>query len=1296
MYSSGLRGVFVALLFSCLAIGQEPTFKAETNVVLVPVVVRGRDGNAVGNLHKEDFQLFDKGKAQAITQFSVEQIGAKVAEDRSVAAVAGESKAAPAVIPEHYVALVFDDLHVWLGPNDPPPGWMSPGDVIYLHKAGWKYVNSLSPGDRIAIYTTSGQLVVDYTSDRAKLQQVLGRPNVGQPKLPTIDDMPSALRGPGSPTPSADRLESERQARALLHLLQAVIGRMDHLPGQRTLVLMSPGMALRADPFYDLTPDTMELINRAIRSRVVVESLDARGLYPAGDYPMQEFMARMADGTGGRFITDTNDMDGAVHKLAATPKYIYVLGFSPASLRREGRFHELRVKLRDGHGLQLEARKGYWEPNAKAGSGEAPSAGRGPAPHTPQVSETETKQIAQAIGAEGAKFKAETNVVLVPVVVRDKDGKAVANLTRDDFQLSDNGKPREINGFTVERSGTRVARERSVTTAREKSGAAEMVIPDHFIVYVFEDRTFARPDILAWVRDAAMRHMATLQPGDRVAVITGTCTVNLDFTDDRAKLEAAISKLQYKAHSICNDPPRTERIDPLLRAIRRLSFLPGQRSIVYVSGDLSVDPYYLQQVTDLAVHSQVVINTLNSGGLPDGAPSEPASPQSTAEQMAANQGNLGVSALAYGTGGTLVENTNDADSAYRRLATPDWVYVLSFTPEEDADKRAFHHLKVGLKDRRGFTLQARRGYYTGTQPEVEAAETVGAPAAGRVASQPPQVSAAESNEIASAIGAAEISTTNEPVSFRAQTNLVEVPVVVRDREGHAVGNLRREDFHLSDKGAKQEIAKFRVETSSGVAATSAESKSPSAGAPGPANLPASTPDHYIAFLFDDLHIQTADLPQVRDAVRKYIASSLQPGDRAALYTTSGRVTVDFTTDAGALDAALLKIRPSPLTSSSLRYCMYISYFQAVQVEQQVSLHPTADDVSRSSALKAAVFDVGRCLKTPDAFNIAVREINDSFMNGKQETRAALAALRAVVRHMAALPGKRTIILASPGFFVSPELQDQSSDLISQAIRANVLVNSISARGVWTSPVYDVDQKGAAPPPDVITFKNMEGGVNDDELIALAEGTGGTANFNNDFAGGVRKAAAAPEYMYVLAFEPKDLKFDGSFHALKVTVSSRDKLSLLARRGYWAPKQAQDASGAAKKEIEDAVFSRDEIHDLPVDMHTQVVKAATGEKLSVLTTVDLKLMHFRKADDRNRNDVTIVATLFDPNGNFIAGTQKVLQLRLRDQTVQALAQRPPVTISTDFDVKPGGYLVRLVARDAEGQQLTTENAAVQVQ
>jgi hypothetical protein len=114
------------------------------------------------------------------------------------------------------------------------------------------------------------------------------------------------------------------------------------------------------------------------------------------------------------------------------------------------------------------------------------------------------------------------------------------------------------------------------------------------------------------------------------------------------------------------------------------------------------------------------------------------------------------------------------------------------------------------------------------------------------------------------------------------------------------------------------------------------------------------------------------------------------------------------------------------------------------------------------------------------------------------------------------------------------------------------------------------------------------------------------------------------------------------------------------------------------------------------MHTKLTHAGEQAKLTVLTSVDLKAIQLRKADDRNRNDLTIIAALFDTNGNFLQGTEKLLQLRLRDETVAALDQKPPVVIGTDFDVKPGAYLVRLVVRDAEGQQITAENAAVQVQ
>jgi hypothetical protein len=299
--------------------------------------------------------------------------------------------------------------------------------------------------------------------------------------------------------------------------------------------------------------------------------------------------------------------------------------------------------------------------------------------------------------------------------------------------------------------------------------------------------------------------------------------------------------------------------------------------------------------------------------------------------------------------------------------------------------------------------------------------------------------------------------------------------------------------------------------------------------------------------------------------------------------------------------------------------------------------------------------------------------------------------------MAAMPGQRSVLLVSPGLFVPPELQNENDDLMALAIRSKVLINVVDARGVWTNSAFDACRRNTteATIRDELTLKNMEGQANTDELIALGEGTGGTTNFNNDFFGGIVKEVSAPEYMYILAFAPQNLKVDGSFHSLKVTVAAGEKLSLQARRGYWAPKRQNDETAVARQEIENALFARDEVHGLPVDVHTRSMNAGEISKLVVVAGLDLKLIHLRKDGDRNRNDLTIVVALFDGDGKLITGAEKIVELRLLDATVAKLQERPPAVIGTDFDVKPGTYLVRLVARDEEGQ-MTAENASVQVE
>jgi len=323
-----------------------------------------------------------------------------------------------------------------------------------------------------------------------------------------------------------------------------------------------------------------------------------------------------------------------------------------------------------------------------------------------------------------------------------------------------------------------------------------------------------------------------------------------------------------------------------------------------------------------------------------------------------------------------------------------------------------------------------------------------------------------------------------------------------------------------------------------------------------------------------------------------------------------------------------------------------------------------------------------------------------FNNGDHETRVSLDVIKDVVRRMSAMPGQRSVILVSPGFFTSFDVQTYKTDVIDRAIHANVIINALDARGLWTViPGGDASQQSgysSAAAPIIAQYQHMGASVEGDVLAELADGTGGIFfHDSNDLDGGFKRVAARPEYLYLLGFSPQNLKLDGSFHKLKVTVKESLKLNLQARRGYYAPRHVADPEEAAKQEIEDALFSREEMHDLPVELHTQFFKATENSaRVAVLARLDLRQIRYRKVDGRNRNDLTIVSGLFDRNGNYVTGSQKLIAMRLKDETLENKL-RSVITVKTSFEVKPGTYLVRLVVRDAEGQLMSAQNGAVEI-
>jgi len=541
-----------------------------------------------------------------------------------------------------------------------------------------------------------------------------------------------------------------------------------------------------------------------------------------------------------------------------------------------------------------------------------------------------------------------------------------------------------------------------------------------------------------------------------------------------------------------------------------------------------------------------------------------------------------------------------------------------------------------------------------------------------------------------------MSSRDEATTFKVNVKLVLVRVVVRDGQGHAIGNLHKEDFQLLDKGKPQVISQFSAEQPGTQAAREEKTADQQPDAPAASGNPHSLPERYVAYLFDDVHLAFGDLAHASDAAVKHFAS-LRPTDRAAIFTTSGLTTVDFTDDRSQLQATLLKLHPHPISSRGNNDCPDISYYQADLIVNKNDAEATSIAVQERTECEPAAFVQGQAVPLGDSAAFVAAASRGILSAGQQESQIALGSLKDVVRNLSTMPGQRSVILVSPGF-ITPELQYEYMDIIDRAVHSQVVISALDARGLYTiGPFGDASShaKNSFLTGGKALIQTAAASADADLLAALADGTGGTFfHNNNDFDEGFRRVAETPEYSYVLGFAPQNLKLDGSFHALKVTLKSPQKLSVQARRGYYAPKHMEDPSEQAKQEIQDAMFSQDELHDLPLDLHTQFFKASDAEaQLTVLAHMDARRLHFRKADGRNGDELTFVSALFNRNGNFLQGNQKIVTLRLKDETLAHLLNSG-ITMKTNFDVKPGSYLVRVVVRDAEGQ-LSAENGAVEI-
>ena len=538
----------------------------------------------------------------------------------------------------------------------------------------------------------------------------------------------------------------------------------------------------------------------------------------------------------------------------------------------------------------------------------------------------------------------------------------------------------------------------------------------------------------------------------------------------------------------------------------------------------------------------------------------------------------------------------------------------------------------------------------------------------------------------------EITARTTDAAIKVRVNLVLVRVVVRDSEGKAVPGLKQEDFQIFDNGKRQKVSAFSVETAETEAASAekenagieigggAENKEPIAG------HASAMPQRFLALVFDDLHMKTADAMAVHEAAEK-LFQSLTPTDRVAIYSTQGNVQQDFTGDAKTLRKTLKEIVAHPSKGEGQHECPNMSYYQADLIANKHDME--------AMTVAAVDADLNGCPTDIETMAERILRAGDSV------TRENYEYLDNIVNRLAAMPGQRVLVYISPGFISTDSAIQNTAAWIMRAVRAGVVADTIDARGLYTADVMpDIDAPPQAAPyrSSTLDYQAKEGTYrvqaqfeSGQVLAGIAAGTGGRFFHNrNDLDVAMSQALAAPEVSYVLGFTPPQPFVEGKFHNLKVKLAKGMKYQIQATNGYYTSQKSTDPEDAAKEEVRETLFSRDEMASLDMELKAEASKVeAPSSQLSVLAHLDVKGLRFRKVDGRNYDELVWATGLFDGNGRLVDGQMKEVTLKLEDSTLEKMRQSG-LTLKTVFTPKPGTYRVRSVLRSSEGNGLTARN------
>ncbi len=568
--------------------------------------------------------------------------------------------------------------------------------------------------------------------------------------------------------------------------------------------------------------------------------------------------------------------------------------------------------------------------------------------------------------------------------------------------------------------------------------------------------------------------------------------------------------------------------------------------------------------------------------------------------------------------------------------------------------------------------------------------------------------------------------TQDAATVRIDTELVQIDVVVTDKQGKLISNLKREDFQILEDGKPQTVSHFSVGTS-GRQATwlripprSANNDKPNA----PANVPQQTftAGRYLVLAVDDVHLSAGNLMLAKKSLSKFLEQQIGTTDQVALVTTTGALGMyqQFTSDREAMKRAVNRLSPGEHRATSDHDIPRITSYQAELIGNN---DPDALELAVQEIMRE--FQMDRRMATSDAQGRARAIVQEN----NSVTVSTLSTLENVIRGLRDLPGRKIIVLLSDGFLLGGLSDGKHYDvrrITDAATRAGVVIYSLDTRGLIASiPGMDASSRGFSETGALagarmrIESSSIE--AERDGMFALAKDTGGDAIFNNnDINAGLQKVLNDTETYYLLAFEPVTSYRDGRFRKIEVRLPSRPELKVRTRKGYFAPddkaaeketraaaraeekdkqktpeKLAKDQQNANVAQVREGISALYPLRGIPVEIATHFINTPKdGSALDVVAHIDAATLKFTQTGDRHQAMLELVGLVFDEKGKTVENFGDKIAMNLRQASLENTLKNG-VTYAKQLKLKPGYYQVRFVAREDGVKQIGSASSWIEI-